>query len=241
MMSKPLIAVTCSFRNTGEGPWSANQNVGQPYVLSLELAGGTPLFVPCLEDRDEVSRLLEMADALLVTGGPDFEPRDYGQQPHAKFGSVSPERDLLDRWVLEFSQANPDLPVLGICRGIQSMNVIAGGTLVQDIPSEVTGALKHSQGAPGWYGTHDIEVTEGSRLREIFGSARVSVNSFHHQAVLDVAPGWKIVARADDDVVEAIERVDGGFGLGCQFHPELMVERKPMILALFQAFVGACG
>ena len=240
-MSKPLIAVTCSFRNTGEGPWSANQSVGQPYVRALELAGGTPLFVPCLDDRDEVSRLLGMADGLLVTGGPDFDPRDYGQQPHAKFGSVSPERDTLDRWVLEFSQANPDLPVIGICRGIQSMNVIAGGTLVQDIPSEVSGTLKHSQGAPGWYGTHDIEVAEGSRLREIFGSARVSVNSFHHQAVLDVAPGWGIVARADDDVVEAIERVDGGFGLGLQFHPELMVEREPMILALFEAFVSACG
>ncbi len=239
-MGKPLIAVTCSFSNTGQTPFSANQSVGQPYVLALELAGGTPVFVPGLEDRDEVERLLAMADGLLVTGGPDFDPRRYGEQPHAKFGSVSPERDLLDTWVLEFSQENPDLPVMGICRGVQSMNVIAGGTLVQDIPSEVAGALKHNQGAPGWYGTHDIEVAEGSRLREIFGSHRVSVNSFHHQSVLDVAAGWRVVARTDDGVVEAIERVDGGFGLGCQFHPELMVEREPMILALLQAFVSAC-
>jgi len=239
-MTRPLIAVTCSFRDTAEGPWSGQHSVGHPYMLSLQGAGGTPLLVPGYDDDDEIRRVLELADGLLVTGGADFDPRAYGEQPDAKFGSVSPERDRLDRISIEWALERPDLPVMGICRGIQSINVVAGGTLIQDVPSQVEGALKHAQNGPMYYGTHDIEVSEGSRLREIVGAGRISVNSSHHQAVREPAPGWQVVARADDGVAEAIERTDGGWGLGCQFHPEAMVPRDPRMAAIFEAFVEAC-
>ncbi|MCD6361208.1 MAG: gamma-glutamyl-gamma-aminobutyrate hydrolase family protein [Armatimonadetes bacterium] len=238
-MPDPLIAVTCSYRDSGDSPWSAIQLTPQLYLDAIQMAGGIPLLIPCLEESAAIERLMQTADGLLVTGGPDFDPREYGQQPRAKFGAVSPERDQLDRVAVRFALERPDMPILGICRGIQSINVIAGGTLIQDIPSEVENPLKHSQSGAMYYGTHDISVEE-SRLREIVGGERISVNTSHHQAVLEPAPGWRVVARADDGVVEAIERQEGGFGLGCQFHPEVMIRHDERMAAIFRAFVGAC-
>ncbi len=239
-MARPLIAVTCSYLDSGDSPWAERHLVPACYLAALQGAGGTALLVPGLEDEDEVRRLLALTDGLLVTGGPDLDPRAYGQQPHAKFGAICPERDRLDRIALEYAFTNTGLPIMGICRGIQSINVVAGGTLIQDIPSQVTDALKHAQTTPGWYGTHDIAVASDSRLASILGGDSICVNTSHHQAVLDPAPGWEIVAHSEDGVVEAIERTDGAFGLGCQFHPELMVEREPRIAAIFAAFVDAC-
>jgi len=239
-MPGPIIAVTCSYRDTADGPWSATQMVGQVYLDALQAAGGVPLPLPHLDCAEDIVRLLAPAAGLLVTGGPDFDPRDYGQQPHARFGTISPERDRLDRIAIRFALDHPHMPILGICRGIQAINVVAGGSLIQDIPSQVEGALKHSQSGAMYYGTHDITIAEESRLAEIVGSTRVSVNSAHHQAVLQPAPGWRVVARADDGVIEAIEREQGCFALGCQFHPEVMARHDERMAAIFRAFVAAC-
>jgi len=240
-MPAPVIAALCNLNEGDGGAFSARQVLNQAYVDALLAARATPLPVPCLDDDERVIALLERADGLLVTGGPDFDPRAYGEQPHAKLGSISPARDHLDRVAIGYALERPDLPVLAICRGIQSLNVVAGGSLIQDVASQVPGALKHNQSAPGWYGTHDVEVTEASRLREVFGTAQMSVNSFHHQAVREAAPGFEVSARTDDGVVEAIERGDGAFCVGVQFHPELMAPRDPRIAALFGAFIAACG
>ncbi|MGC9316946.1 MAG: gamma-glutamyl-gamma-aminobutyrate hydrolase family protein, partial [Armatimonadota bacterium] len=209
------------------------------YLDCLERAGATPLMIPDLAD-DRLLSLLELAQGLLVTGGGDFDPRTYGRQPHAKLGSINPRRDHLDRIAIEFALGRPEIPLLGICRGIQSLNVVAGGTLLQDVGSEVEGALKHGQSAPGWYATHDISLAEGSRLREILGCERVAVNSFHHQAVDQVAEGFRAVAHTDDGVIEAIERGDGAFCIGLQCHPELMAPRDERMAGIFEAFVAAC-
>ncbi len=237
-MPAPVIAALCNLNEGDGGAFSARQVLNQAYVDALLAAGATPLPVPCLDDNERIIALLERADGLLVTGGPDFDPRAYGEQPHAKLGSIAPARDHLDRVAIAYALDRPDLPVLAICRGIQSLNVVAGGSLIQDVPSQVAGALKHSQSAPGWYGTHDIEVAEGSRLREVLGAPRLSVNSFHHQAVREAAPGFEVSARTEDGVVEAIERGGGAFCVGVQFHPELMAARDPRIAALFKAFVA---
>jgi len=240
-MSAPIIASLCNLDAGDGGPFSGRQVLGQAYVATLVAAGATPMPVPCLDDDKRVLALLARADGLLVTGGPDFDPRAYGEQPYHKLGSLSPQRDHLDRVAIRYALDQPELPVLAICRGIQSLNVTAGGSLIQDVGSQVEGALKHSQSAPGWYGTHDIQITEGSRLREIFGASRVSVNSFHHQAVREAAPDFEVAARAEDGVIEAIERQDAAFCIGLQFHPENMAPREPRIAALFEAFVSACA
>lgn len=238
-MSAPRIAVLCSHRELDSGPHDGQQFVNQAYLAAVEAAGGTPFALPHL-DADRVLDLLSLADGVLIPGGPDVDPRLYHQQPRPKLGEVCPRRDEIDRLVVEYVRERPELPVLGICRGAQSMNVFAGGTLTQDIGSEVEGALKHSQSAPRWYPTHDINVAEASRLREILGTDRLSVNSFHHQAVAQAAEGFRAVAHAEDGVIEAIEREDAPFCIGLQCHPELMAPRDERIARIFEAFVAAC-
>jgi putative glutamine amidotransferase len=158
--------------------------------------------------------------------------------PRPRLGQVSPQRDRLDEVAIAWAMERPQIPLLGICRGIQALNVFCGGTLIQDIPSEVSGALKHSQQAPRWYGTHTIAVEPGSLWAEVVGEDPLCVNSFHHQAVGDVAPGWVVSARSADGVVEAMENRSGAFRVGVQCHPEHMIHREPRLLRLFQRFVA---
>lgn len=236
---KPRIGVLCNHTDGDGGPFSERQLVNQAYLDRIDEVGGSCLLIHDCADED-IMALVDLCDGLLVTGGSDFDPRAFGRQPHAKLGSVSPRRDHLDRVAVQHALDRPELPMFGICRGIQSINVVAGGSLVQDVGSQVEGALKHNQSAPGWYGTHDIELVESSRLADIVGEGRVSVNSYHHQAVDAVAPGFEIVARTEDGVVEAIERTDAAFCLGVQFHPEIMAHRDERMMRIFTAFVEAC-
>jgi putative glutamine amidotransferase len=236
---KPRIGVLCTCTEDDSGPFTERQQVNQPYLDRISDAGGVCLLIhDCAEE--EIVDLLELCDGLLVTGGPDLDPRTYGCQPHLKLGSVSPRRDHLDSVAVRYALDHPDLPMLGICRGIQAINVIGGGSLLQDVGSQVSGALKHRQDAPRWFGTHDIQLTEGSLLAEIVGGRSVSVNSYHHQAVDDVAPGFEVVARSEDGVVEAIERQEARFCLGVQFHPEAMANRDETLMGIFTAFIDAC-
>ncbi len=239
-MASPRIAVLCNYTDGDRGTFSARQLVNQAFLDCIEAAGATPLPIPDMGD-ERIRVLLELCDGLLVTGGADFDPRAYGRRPHAKLGSISPHRDHLDRVAIEYALARAEMPILGICRGIQSLNVVAGGTLLQDVGSQVDGALKHNQSAPGWYPTHDIDLAKGSRLRDLLGCGRVAVNSFHHQAVDDPAPEFQAVAWTEDGVVEAIEREGARFCLGLQCHPELMAPRDERIARIFAAFVDACG
>lgn len=240
MMPTPRVAVLCNYSAGDGGAFSAKQVVNQPYLDCIERAGGVPILVPDLTD-DAIIATLELCDGLLITGGADFDPRAFGRQPHARLGTINPRRDHLDRVAIGYALRREEMPILGVCRGIQSLNVIAGGTLLQDIGSEVEGALKHNQSAPGWYPTHDIDIAADSLLREIIGAERIAVNSFHHQAVDRPAPNFRVTARSDDGVIEAIERIAGGFCLGLQCHPELMAARDERMAAVFTAFIRACN
>ena len=133
------------------------------------------------------------------------------------------------------------MPIFGICRGIQMLNVAAGGTLYQDISMHSSPVLKHRQDAPGSYGTHAIDVYEDSLLLTILGSSTVRVNTYHHQAVKEVAPGFKVSATARDGIIESIESSTHSFAVGVQFHPERMWENSPPMNKLFAAFVNAAG
>lgn len=192
-MSTPRIGVLCNHTDSDSGPFSERQVVNQPYLDRIAEAGGSCLLIHDCDD-EQIVDLLEICDGLLVTGGADVDPREYSRQPQAKLGSVNPRRDHLDRVAIEYALGRPDMPMLGICRGIQAINVVAGGSLHQDIETAVDGALKHKQTAPGWFGTHDIEIPEGSLLHEILGCGNCSVNSYHHQAVNAVAEGFGVVA-----------------------------------------------
>lgn len=236
----PVIAIIANQQQTTVGEFSLHHITQQAYVDAILQAGGAPFVLPVIEDEGAIEALLQRADGLLVSGGPDISPDLYGSQPCPNLGSVAPLRDGLDRVALRVA-GESGMPVLGICRGIQSMAVFAGGTLYQDVPSEVPGALQHGQKAPGWHGIHELAVTPGSLLARLTGRERLMANSFHHQAVRELPEGFIATARSADGVIEAMEKPEAKFYLGLQFHPELMAPRHECLAAVFRGFVEACG
>ncbi|HEX3015770.1 MAG TPA: gamma-glutamyl-gamma-aminobutyrate hydrolase family protein [Desulfobacteria bacterium] len=210
------------------------------YVQAVSMAGGTPLLLPVLNDNAKIEQYLKTCNGLLLTGGSDVDPVHFGNEPQQKIGRVYPERDDFELALAEKALSR-NMPILAICRGIQVLNIAAGGNIFQDIYSEVSGVLQHSQKAPRPYPWHSIELVEDSILARIFGAGALRVNSFHHQAVDLVAPGFRVAARAQDGIIEAIESMDKKFVIGVQWHPESMVEQHEQFLKLFQAFVHASG
>ncbi|TCP55978.1 putative glutamine amidotransferase [Tumebacillus sp. BK434] len=235
---QPLIGVTGYLH-----PYSrevAGVFVGEGYTNALAEAGAVPLAVPFLEKEEQVRALAQKVDGLLLGGGVDMDPTLFGEQPVPGNGEMCPERDWLEAILFDEMQKQGK-PVLGICRGVQVINILLGGTIYQDLPSQKEGALfQHSQKAPRWFGAHHVNVKEGTKLHEIFGATRIRTNTYHHQAVRDAAPGLIVSGVADDGVIEAIERPHGPFLLGVQWHPENMWRKDATVLRLFEAFVAAC-
>jgi len=222
---------------------------GASYCRSVARAGGAPALIPLDLSQDAWRSIYQRLDGLLLPGGVDVDPARYGEPPHPKLGKVEASLDeaelLLARWALA-----DGLPLLGICRGIQTLNVAAGGTLYQDLPSQFPGALRHTCSPPDYpriHRAHAVQVTPGSRLAAILGAHEIRVNSRHHQAVKDRAPGFVITARAPDGVIEGIEAAgyrpdrEGRFAVGIQWHPESLADDDPQMLALFQALVQAAS
>jgi len=197
-----------------------------------------PTFAPPAVVNEYVTRL----DGVLLPGSSsDIDPARYGETPHARLGKMVPDRDALDFALLEHSE-RAQLPVLGICFGAQSLNVFRGGTLVQDIPSLVSGAVFHDDhGEPQEPARHPVRMGEGSVLARLAGSNVVEVNSFHHQSVGLVGANLRPAAMAPDGVIEAIEDVSGRFVVGVQWHPERGFQDDAFARALFTQFVEEAG
>jgi putative glutamine amidotransferase len=250
-MPRPLIAIICNVEGyadserapaIGAEGWAYKQGIGSLYAEGVWECGGTPVLVPCLGEAELVEELLGRADGLLITGGADVAPLDYGAEPSPHLGAANPVRDATDRAAVAWAEANPDLPVLGICRGIQSYNAYAGGTLIQDIPSEVEGAVQHSQKGPSYLASHSVRIVEpDSKIAAILGTERTTVNSFHHQAVASPAPGMVVTAKAADGIVEAMERPAQKWCVLVQWHPEHMFRHDAGARKLFEAFVRAAS
>ena len=210
------------------------------YVNAVRKAGGVPLVIPMTTDEKEIDAILNVIDALIMTGGEDISPLEYfGEEPHPNLGEVVPARDAFDILLIRKAVAK-GIPVLGICRGVQALNVAFGGTLYQDIPTQVpTYSIQHSQDAPGSLGTHTAIIDKNSALYKQIGKEQIAVNSFHHQAVKDVAPGFKATAKSKDGVIEAIEMVKNPKVWGVQFHPEHLVNGKDAdcFIGIFKALL----
>jgi len=228
---RPIIGITCTTTDSGNA-------IGTSYIGAIEHAGGTPILLPLVQDDSCIADFLSIMDGLLLSGGVDADPFLYGEEPKPALGKIDVDKDRVEMFLIARA-LEVDLPILGICRGIQTLNVAAGGTLYQDISMSSSAILKHRQEAPGSYATHAIHVQEGSRLLDILGQSPIRVNSFHHQAVKKVAPGFMASAIARDHIVEGIESAHHSFAIGVQFHPELMWQNNPPIATLFVAFANA--
>lgn len=221
-MSKPIIGITANLQSSTPDVSAGFKrvSVSNAYVVSVILGGGIPAVLPVTDDRSVIEPLLSGVDGVLITGGADVNPLLYGEEPWPKQGSFSPERDRCDMLVIR-TAFRMHKPILGICRGIQVLNVAFGGTLYQDV-SLIDGAcLKHYQEAESGCASHTVAFTPESRLSGLWGDS-IQTNSFHHQAVRKPGEGFLPVAFAKDGVIEAIERTGDGFILGVQWHPELM-------------------
>jgi len=193
------------------------------YVRAIFASGGVPLVLPATTNAAEIARLLAQVDALVLCGGEDVEPARYKTAPSPALEEVNLRRDAWE-YALMDEAVKRRLPVVGTCRGLQILNVYFGGTLWQDLPSEHGGDVRHRHGGEGGYVKHPIAITPGSRLSTLMGGATNAViNSWHHQAVKKLAPGFKVTATASDGVVEAIES-DTLPIAAVQFHPEVMFD-----------------
>jgi len=210
------------------------------YTGSLASVGLRPYILPVMRAADADDMLEGMA-GLVLTGGEDVDPARYGAPRHPALGDVHPERDEFEIALVLAAHARK-LPTLAICRGIQVANVAFGGTLVQDLPSEWTGAVDHDGAATRDQRVHDVNVTQQSRLAAALGACTLSVNSFHHQALANVSSTFCVVAKARDGVIEGVEsREPGWWMLGVQWHPEeLTATPEPWDRNLFAAFAAAC-
>lgn len=209
------------------------------YIIALESAGLVPLVVPPLTSASAARSILSAVAGLVLTGGEDVDPALYGQDRHAKAGTPNRLRDDTE---IALVRAARDLakPVLAICRGPQLLNVALGGTLIQDIPSQLPGALEHNAKEDRASRVHDVEVEAGSRIARAMGATRLRVNSLHHQSVRDLAPGLRITARAPDGVVEGIESESADWwAIAVQWHPEEMNDSpEPWDPGLFRGFAN---
>jgi len=207
------------------------------YVESVKRAGGEAIV---LSNSDDPSVVLDRVDGILLTGGLDVDPAFYGETPHPTT-EAAPERDRFEL-PLSKTAVERDVPVLAICRGVQVLNVAAGGTLVQDIPSTVASDLPHSIDVPKDTIAHDVRVSRGTRLAQALGPATpldaCAVNSRHHQSVGNVAPHFVVSAVSSDGIIEGIERPASSFCVGVQWHPENFW-RTGEFDGLFDAFVAA--
>jgi putative glutamine amidotransferase len=208
--------------------------LGMVYLRAIERAGGIPVVLPPLAP-EHVPALVGQLAGICLSGGPDIAPAGYGAPPHPELGPTEPRLDAFEFEVTRHADVL-GLPILGICRGAQSLNVARGGTLIQHLP-EVS-ALHHRQPDPGRVRTHAVRVEAGSRLARLLGEEATCVNSFHHQAVERVGRGLRPVAWAPDGVIEAIEGEGPRFVLGVQWHAEGLVD-DPEHLAIFQGLVAA--
>ena len=236
-MKKPIIGITPLF-NAAEPlrKWMSNT-----YFDAIENAGGIPIMLPWYTNRADIARALEIVDGVVVAGGNDVSPLIYGENVLEECGDILPDRDEFEMAVAKYAYKNK-IPLLGICRGCQLINVAMGGSLYQDIPSQLKDSnpkIIHSQKTmPNDSPFHSVKISKDSILYDCLGQEEILVNSFHHQAAKAVAPGFFASAHSQDGLIEALEPiVKDRFFLGVQWHPEMMFRKDENSRRVFRCFL----
>lgn len=249
-LPKPLIGITCDFNPgdledqpvvSADGP--PQRKIEPTYFLraryasAIEDLGGVPLILPITQDPKVLQGLLDLMDGLMITGsGPDLDPTLYGEKKRFKFKVMSPQRAGFELGIARMA-VERDLPVLGVCGGMQVLNVAFGGTLVQDIASEIQRALAHQQKMAAIEPSHEVSITQGSQLSKIVVDPVIQVNSSHHQAIRSLGKGLVVNAKAPDGVVEGLEHPQHDFVLGIQWHPEFLYRNHEPHRRIFESFL----
>ncbi len=244
MQERPVVGIATQTLEPIPGQLPLCWVMGQKYVRVLTDAGAVPWLIPLLTgDEDTLRAVYDRTDGVFLTGGVDVDPATYGEEPHELCGKTDAARDWTElrliRWAMQDQK-----PILGVCRGIQVLNVAAGGTLYQDVEAQFQGGMKHDYFPPsdGYQRDsiiHDATIAPDSRLEQILGLKNVSVNSMHHQGIKTLAPGFQPTAYAPDGLIEGIEGSGEWFLVGVQWHPEELVDGRPDMKRLFSAFVDA--
>ena len=231
---KAIIGIS-SYEENNKGQYNLNTN----YVDAVLDAGGLPIIIPIIRNEEDAERYLDTIDGIIFSGGIDISPLNYDENPLKEINRMSSVRDNYE--IMLFKKAyERKMPILGICRGSQLMNVCLGGNLYQDINIQVGDSLGHSPSSmAGDEFFHSSKIEKDSNFYNIFGEKKILVNSFHHQAIKDLGNNLKAVAYAEDGIIEAIEATDERFMLGVQFHPEELQRKHKEFLGIFKALVGA--
>ncbi|MGD2142998.1 MAG: gamma-glutamyl-gamma-aminobutyrate hydrolase family protein [Anaerolineae bacterium] len=239
-MTRPLIGITGCADHSSRPPNTPIIALARTYVRAVSLARGAPVIIPPHLGELALRSAFERIDGLILSGGGDIHPSSFGEEDRGLLWRVDQKRDrtelTLARWAL-----SKRLPVLAICRGLQTLNVAAGGTLIQDIPTEVPGALSHSgvAGRPLAEVSHAVRIEPDSRLADLIGARDVGVNSAHHQAANAVGNELAVVARAPDGIIEGLEARHHPSCIGVQWHPEVMLGSTPTMRRLFEGLIEA--
>lgn len=239
-MNIPIIGISASMLVTEDGSCLGNEQayVNKHYVKALTAVGAAPLLLPIVEDNDSLIRVqLQQIDGLLLSGGYDVNPLLYGEEPLPQLEYILPERDEYEIKLIHLA-LEMNKPILGICRGLQILNVAFGGTLYQDLSQFSMKHFKHQQKSKTDTASHTVEFTPHTKLQSIMGIDATKINTFHHQAIKDLAPGFVVNAKAKDGIVEGIEKIGEQFVIGLQWHPEMMAERDTSMLKIFRNFVS---
>lgn len=236
-MKKPIIGLVPLWDMDKKIAW-----MRPTYLNAIAAAGGVAITLLLTEDAQAIARLCDVCDGILFTGGPDIHPRYYGEDVHLACGAICPERDAMEQQLFQEAVERRGMPVLGICRGMQNLNVFAGGSLYQDIPSEKARekALNHDQEQYGDLPTHSVKLVREEALYRLLGVEAIMVNSFHHQGIKRLSRRLVAQAHSEDGLIEAFSMPEKPFVWGVQWHPEFMPEDE-YARALFRAFVEACA
>ena len=236
MPRDPLVGVTTSI-TIDQSPERAYVN--SAYLHAVQQAGGVPVLLPPQLSKSSLERLVRGLDAVLLTGGGDMDPAAFGETPHPTLYDVAPSRDALETQVTLMA-LDKKTPLLAICRGVQVLNVVLGGSLHQDVATDPGTEILHSQKEARDQATHKVTVAAGSRLSRVLGGEDLEVNSFHHQVIKSLGRGLVPVAWAPDKLIEGVELDDDSrFVLGVQWHPEPLVGNSEPARRLFSALVTA--